>query len=546
MEELRRRGYLVGPSNGAGLLLVTLPPDGSNAWDVQRELEASFPDTRLGLNYVYRTYKPYRGASQPEMLPKGTARKGCSAELCYGPDVIHWDKSLAVCAAGLKVGMIDTSIDEAHPAFPPKGVKVFDLARKQDAPPAVHWHGTGVLSLMAGVADSSTPGLIPGAAFSAANVFFTNKDGELETDTAHLTEALAAMKGEGVRVVNMSLVGPQDDLVHERIIDMATNDGVVFVAAAGNGGPDALPGYPAAYEEVIAVTAVDRNKASYDHANRGTYIDMAAPGVQILAALPGGKEGLLSGTSFAAPFVTAVVAVAYRDTGLEKAAKEGRGRLDPERRDAVAPVPQGRAADPQSDQRIRLGSSAGEMRERRRERLLGVRRQADAVGADGGHGAGAASGGVDRAGQLARADDRSTGVPAVRGCEVVHWGWLWPSRGPPMRCGRALKRRPASAAVRQRGAGAGAVKRAGRAVRDWHGKGVYRLGPPSIEATPLWCGCVSCEARSNSIAWVGGAASRGRALRASRPLRTAGLVSGPVNALLYDAHCTMGGCDHLG
>ena len=329
LEELRRRGYLVGPSNGAGLLLVTLPPDGSNAWDVQRELEASFPDTRLGLNYVYRTYKPYRGASQPEMLPKGTARKGCSAELCYGPDVIHWDKKLAVCAAGLKVGMIDTSIDEAHPAFPPKGLKVFDLARKQDAPPAVHWHGTGVLSLMAGVADSSTPGLIPGAAFSAANVFFTNKDGELETDTAHLTEALAAMKGEGVRVVNMSLVGPQDVLVHERIIDMATNDGVVFVAAAGNGGPDALPGYPAAYAEVIAVTAVDRNRASYDHANRGTYIDMAAPGVQILAALPGGKEGLLSGTSFAAPFVTAVVAVAYRDTGLEKAAKEGRGRLDP-------------------------------------------------------------------------------------------------------------------------------------------------------------------------------------------------------------------------
>ena len=329
LAELERRGYHAARNGGSGLLLVMLSTDAPNAWDVQRELEASFPGTRLGLNYVYRTYKPYRGASQPEMLPKGTARKGCSAELCYGPEVIHWNKSLAVCAAGLKVGMIDTSIDEAHPAFPPNGVKVFDLARKRDAPPAVHWHGTGVLSLMAGVADSSTPGLIPGAAFSAANVFFTNKDGELETDTAHLTEALAAMKAEKVRVVNMSLVGPQDKLVHERITDMTTNDGVVFVAAAGNGGPDALPGYPAAYEEVIAVTAVDRNKASYDHANRGTYIDMAAPGVQILAALPGGKEGLLSGTSFAAPFVTAVVAVAYRDTGLEKAVKEGRGRLDP-------------------------------------------------------------------------------------------------------------------------------------------------------------------------------------------------------------------------
>ena len=89
-------------------------------------------------------------------------------------------------------------------------------------------------------------------------MFFTNKDGELETDTAHLTEALADLDEKiGAQIVNMSLVGPQDDLVHERIAEMATK-GVVFVAAAGNGGPDARAGYPAAYEQVIAVTAVDR------------------------------------------------------------------------------------------------------------------------------------------------------------------------------------------------------------------------------------------------------------------------------------------------
>ena len=110
---------------------------------------------------------------------------------------------------------------------------------------------------------------------------------------------------------------------------MATRKGVVFVAAAGNGGPDAPAGYPAAYDEVIAVTAVDRKGGNYDHANRGTYIDVAAPGVQIWTALPDGEEGLLSGTSFAAPFVTAVAAVAYQDTGLERAAKAGRGPLDP-------------------------------------------------------------------------------------------------------------------------------------------------------------------------------------------------------------------------
>ena len=122
------------------------------------------------------------------------------------------------------------------------------------------------------------------------NAFFTNRSGELETDTAHLTEALAKLEENGVRIVNLSLVGPSDEIVHRRIKDMATQKGIVFVAAAGNNGPDAPPGYPAAYEEVIAVTAVDRNGGSYDHANRGDYIDVAAPGVRVWAALPEGDS----------------------------------------------------------------------------------------------------------------------------------------------------------------------------------------------------------------------------------------------------------------
>ena len=121
---------------------------------------------------------------------------------------------------------------------------------------------------------------------------------------------------------NMSLMGPQDDLVHARIASMARK-GKAFVGAAGNGGPHAPAGYPAAYEEVIAVTAVDGKGGNWDHANRGAYIDVAAPGVQIRTALPGDKEGVLSGTSFAAPFVTAAVAVAYRDSGVEGAVKQG-------------------------------------------------------------------------------------------------------------------------------------------------------------------------------------------------------------------------------
>jgi subtilisin family serine protease len=149
-----------------------------------------------------------------------------------------------------------------------------------------------------------------------ANAFFKNKSGQSETDTEHLLWALKILEQHGAQVVNMSLSGPRDDLVYQRLVELS-RQGMVFVAAAGNGGPAAPAAYPAAYkDEVIAVTAVDRNKQLYDHANRGDYIDVAAPGVRIWTALPNNKEGAMSGTSFAAPFVTAIVAALYKRTLL--------------------------------------------------------------------------------------------------------------------------------------------------------------------------------------------------------------------------------------
>jgi subtilisin family serine protease len=315
-----RRRYGV-PVDSGSVVLITLPPGAPSAWEVQRELEAKFPSQKLGLNFIYKPYHPQDGVKSPSSaLPRGDLLK-----------LIGWDEkaNLAACAVNLKIGMIDTLVNrKSHPTFANTNLESVNLALKHDAPPAPHWHAMGVLSVMAGL-PTNTPALVPDAAFTAVNVFFTNKEGQLETDTAHLTEALAYLDEKiGAQIVNMSIAGPQDPLVYDRIRKMAEK-GVVFVAAAGNGGPDAAPSYPAAYEQVIAVTAVDRKGGNYDHASRGTYIDVAAPGVQIRAALPEGKEGALSGTSFAAPIVTALAAVAYQDSGLDRAVKARQTPLNP-------------------------------------------------------------------------------------------------------------------------------------------------------------------------------------------------------------------------
>ena len=140
----------------------------------------------------------------------------------------------------------------------------------------------------------------------------TESNGSMATDTVSLIAALKWMGDNGVKIVNMSIAGPRDDLVREKIEELS-GKGMIFVAAAGNEGPLAEPAYPAAYPEVIAVTAVTQDKRNYRYANRGGHIDVAAPGVDIWTAVPGGKEGYHSGTSFAAPHVTGILALLPRD-----------------------------------------------------------------------------------------------------------------------------------------------------------------------------------------------------------------------------------------
>jgi subtilisin family serine protease len=109
-------------------------------------------------------------------------------------------------------------------------------------------------------------------------------------------------------IVNMSFTGPVDP--EQRIMLTALGQkGIVLIAAAGNEGPKAPAAYPAAFPEVIAVTATDSDDNLYAQANRGAHIAVAAPGVAILVASPGGSYQMRSGTSFAAPQVSGVAAL---------------------------------------------------------------------------------------------------------------------------------------------------------------------------------------------------------------------------------------------
>jgi hypothetical protein len=302
---------------GLGLTLTHLvPPASLNAISARELLLDLVPDGGFVLNRVYSAYRLGAGRSDSGSGGSRPVQEGggCPAERCFGSTLIKWQPQLAVCARDLKIGIIDTGFDKTHPALMDVRHEYREFL-PDGSVKASPQHGTGILALLAGKAGSGTPGLIPDASFAIASAFFDDAAGQPMSDTAQMVRALDWLKRSGVAVVNLSLAGPEDDLVHHAVREL-TKSGVVVVAAVGNDGPGAPPSYPAAYEEVIAVTAVDRKLSAYRYAGRGAHIDFAAPGVDVWTAMPDRREGPQTGTSFAVPYVTAVVAVALSGAAL--------------------------------------------------------------------------------------------------------------------------------------------------------------------------------------------------------------------------------------
>jgi len=204
----------------------------------------------------------------------------------------------------LRIGMIDSGVDMAHPAI--KQASIHARSFVSEGAQVPEFHGTAIASIIA--ADTSDyKGLAPKAEVYAAAVFEQDrKRGEIAS-TVSLVRALDWLMSSGVDVVNVSLAGPPNRLL-EAALARAEQGGVMILAAAGNGGPVAQPMYPAAYSSVVAVTAVDASGHVFRLANRGEYLDLAAPGVSLLHAKAGGGYSASSGTSFAVPFAATAAA----------------------------------------------------------------------------------------------------------------------------------------------------------------------------------------------------------------------------------------------
>jgi subtilisin family serine protease len=145
-----------------------------------------------------------------------------------------------------------------------------------------------------------------GARVHVADVFGHSTDGSLAASAERIAAALDWMVANRIAVVNISVEGPNNAVLQE-MVRRAAEHGHIIVAAAGNGGPAARPTFPAAFDGVLAVTAIDESDRPYVRANRGAYVDFAAHGVNVRVDV-GDTTAEVSGTSFAAPVIAAQAA----------------------------------------------------------------------------------------------------------------------------------------------------------------------------------------------------------------------------------------------
>lgn len=200
----------------------------------------------------------------------------------------------------VRVAVIDTEIDARAPDLGGAVTRSFDALGGEDSPRP---HGTAMAGAIA--AHGKLLGIAPDAQLLAARAF----DDDLGKGTSlAIYKALQWAADNAARVVNMSFAGPPDPGLH-RMLAAAYTAGMVLIAPAGNGGPNAAPLYPGSDPSVIAVTATDSHDALFAMANRGSYIACASPGVDILAVAPNDSYQVTTGTSVAAAHVSGIAAL---------------------------------------------------------------------------------------------------------------------------------------------------------------------------------------------------------------------------------------------
>ena len=225
---------------------------------------------------------------------------------------------------GVKVAVLDSGIELAHPAFKGKVDRLHDKdfiggsmtanevnTGKGGKNSHGYGHGTAVASIILQVAPNAT--ILPVRVLDSEGV----------GDTATIITAIDYAVDQGAKIINLSLGSPSHSSALDRAVRDAVRAGVIVVCASGNTG-DTKVIYPAANADrtgtaqgrgSVSVGSVNSKLLKSSFSTYGDQLELTAPGEKLTTAFPGGQYSKVTGTSFAAPVVSGVLALAL-STGV--------------------------------------------------------------------------------------------------------------------------------------------------------------------------------------------------------------------------------------
>jgi hypothetical protein len=207
----------------------------------------------------------------------------------------------------VRVAVLDTGVDADHPQL---AGKVIVGPNRSDSPTLQDTvgHGTHVAGIVAAWTDDGET--VAGLGWHTDVLSIKVLDDRGGGNGADVAQGIDDAVAAGVKVINMSFAGDPGEfsIALAEAVARARAAGVLVVAATGNSGSTERT-YPAALDGVVSVTATDRNDAVPGFSNRGTWVSMAAPGVDIVSTWKDDGYAVVNGTSMAAPHVSAAAAL---------------------------------------------------------------------------------------------------------------------------------------------------------------------------------------------------------------------------------------------
>lgn len=210
-----------------------------------------------------------------------------------------------VVGKGLKIGLVDSAVSTEHPGL--RGARIRQQSFIPTGKAPDFKHGTAIASVLVGQSETA-PGIAADSQLYAAGVFFREAD-YVSASAESLIQALDWLAAQQVDVINLSLTGPHNELLQAAV--QRVSEDILAVAAVGNAGPGSPPLFPAAYPEVVGITAVDRRLSIFELANRGNYVEFATVGVDVMVASPDAESYRVEhGTSIASAVAAGYLAAA--------------------------------------------------------------------------------------------------------------------------------------------------------------------------------------------------------------------------------------------